>query len=134
MVTKPKPRRSTRRVTKTRILFVLGFGPIVRDMKASRKLYCQALQIPFKEEGGGYLHTDALRGVRERDRRARSKGISNAHQEQDRTLGADREPFPRSRWTAGGADLHAGHARRQVAGSPVGYPRCPIGKAATGAR
>jgi catechol 2,3-dioxygenase-like lactoylglutathione lyase family enzyme len=64
MVTKPKPRRSTR-VTKTRILFVLGFGPIVRDMKASRKLYCQALQIPFKEEGGGYLHTDALRGVRE---------------------------------------------------------------------
>jgi hypothetical protein len=46
-----------------RILFVVGFGPIVRDSIASRKLYREALNIPFKEEKGGYLHTEALKGV-----------------------------------------------------------------------
>ena len=46
-----------------RILFIAGFGPIVRDSAASRKLYGQALNIPFKEEKGGYLHTEALQGT-----------------------------------------------------------------------
>ena len=46
-----------------RILFIAGFGPIVRDSAASRKLYGQALNIPFKEEKGGYLHTEALKGT-----------------------------------------------------------------------
>jgi hypothetical protein len=46
------------------ILFIAGFGPIVRDTEASRKLYAQALEIPFKEEDGGYLHTDALPGAK----------------------------------------------------------------------
>jgi hypothetical protein len=50
---------------KVRILFIAGFGPIVRDAEASRKLYAKALDIPFKEESGGYLHTDALQGARE---------------------------------------------------------------------
>lgn len=50
---------------KTKILFIAGFGPIVRDTDASRKLYVKALEIPFKEESGGYLHTDALQGARE---------------------------------------------------------------------
>jgi catechol 2,3-dioxygenase-like lactoylglutathione lyase family enzyme len=50
---------------KIRILFVAGFGPIVRDADASRKLYVEALNIPFKEESGGYLHTGTLQGVKE---------------------------------------------------------------------
>lgn len=49
---------------KTRILFIAGFGPIVRDMDASRKLYVKAFEIPFKEESGGYLHTEALQGAK----------------------------------------------------------------------
>lgn len=50
---------------KAKILFIAGFGPIVRDMDASRKLYAGALEIPFKEESGGYLHTSALQGANE---------------------------------------------------------------------
>ncbi len=46
------------------IQFVAGFGPIVADAEASRKLYQHTLGIPFKEENGGYLHTDALEGVK----------------------------------------------------------------------
>lgn len=50
---------------KTKILFIAGFGPIVSDKDASRKLYANALDIPFKEESGGYLHTSALQGAKE---------------------------------------------------------------------
>jgi Glyoxalase-like domain len=50
---------------KIRVLFIAGFGPIVRDVDAGRKLYAKALEIPFKEESGGYLHTDALQGAKE---------------------------------------------------------------------
>jgi hypothetical protein len=46
------------------VLFVAGFGPIVREMTASRKLYSDALSIPFKEESGGYLHTETLQGAK----------------------------------------------------------------------
>lgn len=46
-----------------RVLFVAGFGPIVGDRIASRKLYGEALNISFKEEQGGYLHTEVLKGV-----------------------------------------------------------------------
>lgn len=49
---------------KIQILFIAGFGPIVRDVDGSRKLYANALDIPFKEETGGYLHTDALQGAK----------------------------------------------------------------------
>jgi catechol 2,3-dioxygenase-like lactoylglutathione lyase family enzyme len=49
---------------KTKILFIAGFGPIVRDTEASRKLYIDALGIPFKEESGGYLHTEAVGGAK----------------------------------------------------------------------
>jgi catechol 2,3-dioxygenase-like lactoylglutathione lyase family enzyme len=49
---------------KIKVLFIAGFGPIVRDLDASRKLYVKGLQIPFKEENGGYLHTDALQGAK----------------------------------------------------------------------
>jgi catechol 2,3-dioxygenase-like lactoylglutathione lyase family enzyme len=46
------------------VLFVAGFGPIVRDPAASRKFYSETLGIPFKEEAGGYLHTADLGGVK----------------------------------------------------------------------
>jgi hypothetical protein len=48
-----------------KILFVAGFGPIVSDTAMSRKLYQDALDIPFKEENNGYLHTNALQGSKE---------------------------------------------------------------------
>jgi catechol 2,3-dioxygenase-like lactoylglutathione lyase family enzyme len=47
----------------TRVLFITGFGPIVRDRAASRSLYADALGIRFEEETGGYLHTEALEGA-----------------------------------------------------------------------
>lgn len=47
-----------------RVLFILGFGPIVRDPAPSRKLYLNDLGLTFKEETGGYLHTEALNGAR----------------------------------------------------------------------
>ncbi len=46
------------------VLFIAGFGPIVCDTAQSRKLYGDALGIRFKEEGGEYLHTEALRGAK----------------------------------------------------------------------
>ena len=46
-----------------KILFVVGFGPIVRDRIAARELYRETLNIAFKEEPGGYLHTEALKGA-----------------------------------------------------------------------
>jgi catechol 2,3-dioxygenase-like lactoylglutathione lyase family enzyme len=46
------------------VLFVAGFGPIVRDLAASRKLYCETLGVAFKEEANGYLHTGDLDGVK----------------------------------------------------------------------
>src|SRR4051812_30146596 len=47
-----------------KVLFVAGFGPIVRDSAVSRKLYGDALGISFKEESGAYLHTEALQGAK----------------------------------------------------------------------
>jgi len=46
------------------ILFIAGFGPIVRDLDKSRGLYGELLRIRFKEEDGGYLHTEALQGAK----------------------------------------------------------------------
>jgi hypothetical protein len=45
------------------VRFIAGFGPIVRDAIASRKLYSEDLGIAFKEEDGGYLHTENLKGA-----------------------------------------------------------------------
>ena len=47
-----------------KILFVAGFGPIVRDTSESRKLYGEVLGIPFKEESDSYLHTETLQGAK----------------------------------------------------------------------
>ena len=46
-----------------KVLFVAGFGPIVRDVAASRKLYSENLGIRFTEEDGEYLHTESLEGA-----------------------------------------------------------------------
>ena len=46
-----------------KVLFIAGFGPIVREATASRKLYRDALGIDFMEEAGGYLHTETLDGA-----------------------------------------------------------------------
>lgn len=46
------------------VLFVAGFGPIVRDPVASRRFYSEALGLPFKEDANGYLHTGGLDGVK----------------------------------------------------------------------
>jgi hypothetical protein len=47
-----------------KVLFIAGFGPVVRDTGESRKLYRDALGIPFKEEADGYLHTEAVAGAK----------------------------------------------------------------------
>ena len=49
---------------KIKVLFITGFGPIVRDKKSSRKLYLQDLGLTFEEEEGGYLHTEEIEGAR----------------------------------------------------------------------
>jgi catechol 2,3-dioxygenase-like lactoylglutathione lyase family enzyme len=46
------------------VLFIAGFGPIVRDATQSRKLYSEVLGILFEEESGQYLHTEALKGAK----------------------------------------------------------------------
>jgi hypothetical protein len=50
-------------VENLKVLFIAGFGPIVRDTGESRKLYADALGIPFKAESGDYLHTEAVPGA-----------------------------------------------------------------------
>lgn len=48
---------------KIKVLFIAGFGPIVRETTASRDLYRRVLDIQFKEEKDGYLHTEELKGA-----------------------------------------------------------------------
>ena len=47
-----------------KVLFVAGFGPIVRNTGESRKLYHDVVGIHFKEETDGYLHTEAIPGAK----------------------------------------------------------------------
>lgn len=53
-----------RNASALKLLFIAGFGPIDRDVAESRKLYGEAFGIPFKEESGGYLHTEAVQGAK----------------------------------------------------------------------
>ncbi len=46
-----------------RILFVAGFGPILRDGPSSQSFYIETLGLDFKRDGD-YLYTDKLDGVR----------------------------------------------------------------------
>jgi len=52
------------RIGDVKVQFIAGFGPIVRDAEASRRLYRQTLGIAFREERDGYLHTEELPGAR----------------------------------------------------------------------
>ena len=49
---------------KLKVLFIAGFGPVVRDTEESRRLYRDVLGIPFKEEADGYLHSEAVPGAK----------------------------------------------------------------------
>jgi len=46
------------------VLFVAGFGPIVRDPASSRKFYSETLGLEFKEDISGYLYTGEIAGVK----------------------------------------------------------------------
>ena len=43
-------------------LFIAGFGPIVRDLEASHRLYVNDLGLTFVADGD-YLHTEELNGA-----------------------------------------------------------------------
>jgi hypothetical protein len=47
-----------------KVLFIAGFGPIVREKEDSPRLYRDFLGIPFKEESGGYLHSETVPGAK----------------------------------------------------------------------
>jgi len=47
-----------------KVLFIAGFGPIIREQAESRRLYSQTFGIQFKEEAGGYLHTETMDGAK----------------------------------------------------------------------
>jgi catechol 2,3-dioxygenase-like lactoylglutathione lyase family enzyme len=46
-----------------KVLFVAGYGPITTDTKESVTFYRDDLGLSFKEENGGYFHTEDLKGV-----------------------------------------------------------------------
>lgn len=48
----------------TKVLFIVGFGPIDRNVAESRKLYGESFGIPFKEDSDGYLYTGDLQGAK----------------------------------------------------------------------
>jgi predicted enzyme related to lactoylglutathione lyase len=54
---------SRKKLGNFRILFVAGFGPIVRDLTESHQFYLDALGLSFQNEGD-YLHTEKLDGVK----------------------------------------------------------------------
>jgi hypothetical protein len=62
------PNDSVRRigigVFSMKVLFVAGFGPIVRDQSAAKALYLDALGLPLDVDADGYSHTDRLPGVK----------------------------------------------------------------------
>jgi len=50
-----------------KVLFVTGFGPIVRDHASSRKLYVETLGLPLSPHASNadYFHTNKIDGVKE---------------------------------------------------------------------
>ena len=47
-----------------KVLFVAGYGPIITETKESLAFYQEILGLSFKEEAGGYYHTEELEGVK----------------------------------------------------------------------
>lgn len=54
---------STKKAEHFKVLFVAGFGPIVKNAADSQKFYVDALGLPFQRDGD-YLHTQELEGVK----------------------------------------------------------------------
>ncbi len=46
-----------------KVLFIAGFGPIVREPRSSRRLYRDVLGISFHDTEG-YLHTERVEGAK----------------------------------------------------------------------
>ena len=49
-----------------KVLFVAGFGPLVKDAKASKSFYVDALGLPMEQrpDNPDYYHSEKLDGVR----------------------------------------------------------------------
>jgi hypothetical protein len=58
-----KNERRKARQPGVKILFIAGFGPIVKDFANSRRLYADVLGIDFGESND-YLHTEKLEGAK----------------------------------------------------------------------
>lgn len=54
---------STKKSKQFKVLFVAGFGPIVRDASGSQNFYLDTLGLSFQRDGD-YLHTQELEGVK----------------------------------------------------------------------
>ncbi len=50
--------------SKIEVLFIAGFGPIVRDQQPSEKFYVESLGLTFHRDEGGYLHTGKIEGAK----------------------------------------------------------------------
>jgi hypothetical protein len=46
------------------VLFIAGFGPVVRDAAPARKRISTILASCSRRKPGGYLHTEALQGAK----------------------------------------------------------------------
>ena len=52
-------------VSGLKVVFVAGFGPLVKDAAASNAFYVDVLGLPLEQQaGGGYYHGEKLDGVR----------------------------------------------------------------------
>jgi hypothetical protein len=47
-----------------KVLFVAGFGPIIREPAAATALYLDTLGLPLKSDDDGYFHTEQLAGAK----------------------------------------------------------------------
>jgi catechol 2,3-dioxygenase-like lactoylglutathione lyase family enzyme len=50
--------------SKIEVLFIAGFGPVVRDQQPSEKFYVESLGLTFNRDEGGYLHTGKIEGAK----------------------------------------------------------------------
>jgi catechol 2,3-dioxygenase-like lactoylglutathione lyase family enzyme len=53
-------------MTGMKVLFVAGFGPLVKDAKASKAFYVDALGLPMEQrpDNPDYYHSETIEGVR----------------------------------------------------------------------
>jgi catechol 2,3-dioxygenase-like lactoylglutathione lyase family enzyme len=58
-----KPTHKSKRTSENfNVLFVAGFGPVVKDLPESHRFYQDTLGLSFTKDGD-YLHTEKLKGV-----------------------------------------------------------------------